>query len=150
MFTTINFINTRSFEDNMNYEELLERAQKNMPNVVHEIERFEIPKVKGHLEGNKTIISNFQQITQILRRPIDHLLKFLLKQLATPGEIKRSGLLILGAKIAAGRINQKIKEYAITYVLCPQCGKPDTEIKKESGFNILRCQACGAKQNIKA
>ncbi|MBI4918362.1 translation initiation factor IF-2 subunit beta [archaeon] len=134
----------------MNYEELLERAQKNMPKVVHEIERFEMPKVKGHLEGNKTVISNFNQIAQTLRRPIDHLLKFLLKQLATPGEIKRSGLLVLGAKISAGRVNQKVKEYAINYVLCPQCGKPDTEIKKESGLNILRCQACGSKQNIKA
>lgn len=134
----------------MDYQELLERAQKNMPKVVQEFERFEIPKVKGHLEGNKTVIVNIQQVAQILRRPIDHLLKFLLKQLATPGEIKRSGLLILGSKISASRINQKVKEYAVTYVLCPQCGKPDTEIKKESGLNMLRCQACGAKQHIKA
>ncbi len=134
----------------MNYEELLKRAQERMPESVHEIERFEIPKIRGHFEGNKTIISNFQQISQILRRPIEHLLKFLLKQLATPGEIQKSGLLILGAKISASRINQKIREYAITFVLCPQCGKPDTEIKKEENINVLKCTACGAKQSIKA
>ncbi|MBI5065120.1 translation initiation factor IF-2 subunit beta [Candidatus Woesearchaeota archaeon] len=134
----------------MDYEALLKRAQERMPESVHEIERFEIPKTRGHFEGNKTIISNFQQISQILRRPIDHILKFLLKQLATPGDIQKSGLLVLGAKISASRINQKIREYAITFVLCPQCGKPDTEIKKEDGINVLKCTACGAKQSIKA
>ncbi|PIN80060.1 translation initiation factor IF-2 subunit beta [Candidatus Woesearchaeota archaeon CG10_big_fil_rev_8_21_14_0_10_30_7] len=134
----------------MNYNNLLKRAQDNMPAIVHEIERFEVPKIRGHLEGNKTVISNFQQVAQILRRPIDHLLKFLLKQLATPGEIKRSGLLILGAKISASRINQKIKEYAIVYVLCAQCGKPDTEIKKENNINMMKCLACGAKNSVKA
>lgn len=134
----------------MDYEELLKRAQERMPESVHEIERFEIPKTRGHFEGNKTIISNFQQISQILRRPIEHILKFLLKQLATPGDVQKSGLLILGAKISASRINQKIREYAITFVLCPQCGKPDTEIKKEENINVLKCTACGAKQSIKA
>lgn len=133
----------------MDYESLLKRAKEKLPKVVYEIERFEIPKVKGHLEGNKTIISNFYQIVQTLRRPADHLLKFLLKQLATPGEIKKSGLLVFGAKISASRINQKIKEYAITYVLCPACGKPDTEIIKESGINTMKCLACGAKNLVK-
>lgn len=133
----------------MEYEFLLERARKNMPSVVYERERFEIPKVKGHLEGNKTIISNFSQIVQILRRPSEHIVKFLLKQLASPGDV-RSGFLVLGTKIAASRINDKIKEYAIEFVLCPDCGKPDTEIKRESDFDYLKCSACGSKHVVKS
>lgn len=134
----------------MGYEDLLKRAREQLPESVFEKERFEIPKVKGHLEGNKTIISNFQQIAQVLRRPEEHLLKYVLKELATPGEIKRSGLLVFGAKIPASRINEKIRQYANEFVLCPDCGKPDTELKKEGAFMFLRCSACGSKNPVKS
>jgi len=132
------------------YATLLKRARTQMPASVLEKERFEIPKVRGHLEGNKTVISNFQQIVSTLRRPSEHLLKYILKELATPGEITRSGLLVLGTKTNASRINDKVKEYAHEFVLCPDCGKPDTEIKKEGEFHFLRCTACGAKHTVKS
>jgi len=70
------------------YESLLKRAKKQMPESVLEIARFEIPKVRGHLEGNKTIISNFLKIAQGLNRDPEHLLKYVLKELATPGTIR--------------------------------------------------------------
>ena len=134
----------------MEYELLLKRAREKLPQSVFEKERFEIPKVRGHLEGNKTIITNFSQIASVLRRPTDHLLKYVLKELATPGEISRSGLLVLGAKIAASKINDKIKQYAHEFVLCTDCGKPDTEIKKEGDFSFLKCSACGSKHPVKS
>ena len=56
--------------EHMEYAELLKRAKENMPEVVYEKERFEIPKVVGHIERNKTIISNFTQIAQYLHRQI--------------------------------------------------------------------------------
>lgn len=134
----------------MEYELLMKRARERMPASVLEKGRFEIPSVKGHIEGNKTIISNFVQIARILRREPDHLLKYIQKELAAPGEINRSGLLVVGSKIAASRINEKIKQYAHEFVLCPNCGKPDTEIKKEGDFAFLKCSACGAKNSVKS
>ncbi len=134
----------------MEYEQLLKRARERLPQSVVERERFEIPKVKGHLEGNKTVISNFSQIANTLRRPVEHLLKFILRELATPGDISRSGLLILGAKVPAARINAKIREYAYEFVLCPQDGKPDTDMVREGDFTYLKCNACGYKQPVKS
>ncbi len=134
----------------MEYEQLLERARQRLPQSVVERERFEIPRVKGHFEGNKTVISNFAQIASTLRRPIEHLLKFILKELATPGEINRAGLLVLGTKVPASRINEKIREYAYEFVLCPNDGKPDTDIVKEGDFAYLKCNACGHKQPVKS
>ncbi len=133
----------------MEYELLLKRARQRMPASVLEKVRFDIPSVKGHIEGNKTIISNFLQIAKVLRREVDHLLKYVQKELAAPGEIKY-GLLVLGSKIAASRINDKIKQYAHEFVLCQNCGKPDTEIKKEGDFAFLKCSACGAKNSVKS
>ena len=133
----------------MEYADLLTRARSKLPESVFEKERFEIPKVLGHVEGNKTVLSNFVSIAETLRRPIDHILKYLLKELATPG-VMRGSLLLLGTKIPSSRINDKIRQYADEFVLCAECGKPDTNIVAEGTFAFLRCQACGAKKQVKA
>ena len=134
----------------MDYSELLTRAKKNMPEIVYEKERFEIPKVRGHVEGVKTLLSNIPQIATALNRPVQHFIKYLLRELATSGELKNSGLLVLKTKIAASRINAKVREYAHDFVLCTTCGKPDTTMKKEGVFMFVRCQACGAKFQAKS
>ena len=134
----------------MKYEDMLADVRKNLPESVFIKERFEIPKVVGHLQGNRTIISNFLQIASTLRREVDHLLKYVLKELAAPGEIKKSGALIIGTKVPASRINEKIRQYANEFVLCFECGKPDTQIIKENELIYMKCTACGAKNIVKA
>ena len=131
------------------YKKILEEVRKNLPEAVFVKERFEIPKVLGHIQGNKTIVSNFLQISSALRRDVEHLLKYVLKELATPGEIKKSGALILGTKVPASRINEKIRQYANEFVLCFECGKPDTQLIREGELTYMKCTACGAKNFVK-
>ncbi len=133
----------------IDYEQLVERAQKNLPKKTSAHERFEIPKVTGHIEGNKTIITNFHQITTTLRRDQKQLLKYLLRELASPGNIDGPRL-ILGRKISSALINEKIQKYANEFVICKECGKPDTQIIKEGPVSMLKCTACGAKHPIKS
>lgn len=128
---------------------MLERAKKQLPEAITSGERFEIPKAEGHIQGNKTIISNFSQIVDTFRREPQHLLKFLQRELATPASIDGPRL-VLGRKIKAELINQKITQYANTFVICPECGKPDTQLKKEDKILTLKCTACGAKHPVKA
>jgi len=130
-----------------NYEQMLEEAYKVIKPVESKSDRFEIPKVEGHIEGNKTIITNFKQICAYLRRDCEHALKFLLKELAAPGSLKGDRL-ILTKKISSSMINEKIRQYAETYVICKECKKPDTEIIKEDRFSFIHCLACGAKKSI--
>ena len=132
------------------YKKILESVRKNLPEAVFLKERFEIPKILGHIQGNRTIVSNFLQIASTLRRDVDHLLKYVLKGLATPGEIKKSGALILGTKVPASRINDKVRQYANEFVLCFECGKPDTQIVREGELTYMKCTACGAKNFVKA
>lgn len=128
---------------------MLKEVRNALPEAVFLKERFEIPKVLGHVQGNRTIVSNFLQIASTLRRDVVHLLKYVLKELATPGEIKKSGALILGTKVSASRINEKIRQYANKFILCFDCGKPDTQIIKEDGLTYMKCTACGAKNIVK-
>lgn len=129
----------------MDYKKLLEKAKKEAPAEVQGKERFEIPLVKGHIQGTKTIITNLQQIASHIHRPVDHLLKFLLKELATPGEIKENGSLIIGRKISSAEVNAKIRKYCDEFVFCKECGKPDTEFKIEADTISIRCMVCGSK-----
>ena len=131
------------------YKDMLKEARETMPTSVFQKERFEIPKVKGHVQGNRTIISNFLEIAKVLQRDSAHLLKFVLKELATPGELKKSGSVIVGTKVPASKINDKIRQYANNFVFCVECGKPDTVIEKDGSIAYLKCQACGAKRPIK-
>ena len=133
----------------MDYLAMLKQARETLPKSAFEKQRFEVPKVVGHIQGNRTVVSNFLQIADALRREPALLLKFILKELATPGELKRSGSVIVGTKVPASRINEKIRQFAVEFVLCPECGKPDTKIEEEGQVTFLKCQACGARHPIK-
>jgi len=134
----------------MNYEEMLDKGRKELPKaVLNEAERFEVPAIKGHIEGNKTIITNFHQITTYLHRKPEHMFKYILKELATPGELEKTRL-VLGRKVSAALIAEKIRNYVNEFVLCPECKKPDTQIEKEDRVTFIRCMACGARRPIKS
>lgn len=131
------------------YEQLLEKAYKEVKVVANGGERFEIPKVKGHVTGNNTFITNFAQIVDYLRRDGEHLAKFLQKELAVSGRIDK-GRLILKTKLNSEKVNEKVEKYAREFVICPVCGKPDTEIISEKGIKSKHCLACGAKSPLKS
>ena len=133
----------------MEYDELLRKAKEQLPQVQVSRERFEIPKVKGHIEGSKTIIINFMVIVKIFRRDQEQLLKYLQRELATPAQIDGQRL-ILGRKLSSELINKKIEDFAKDFVICKECKKPDTQIIREDRILFLKCTACGARHPIKA
>ncbi len=130
------------------YEELLKKAEAELPENVSGTERFTIEKIRGHLEGNKTVVVNLRKIAKDLGREESHLLKYLLRELATPGRIERERV-IFGTKVAASAINRKIKKYVSEFVLCSECHKPDTKLTEEKEIAYLKCLACGAKKPVK-
>lgn len=131
------------------YEEMLDDAISQLPEKKESsTERFEVPKAKGHIQGNKTVITNFNLIVDLFRRDKDHFLKFMLKELATPGYLDGPRF-VLGRKVNVALINQKISQYANTFVICSNCGKPDTQIIEKEGKIQLKCAACGAQNSIK-
>ena len=131
-----------------NYQKLLDKAYKEIKVVGSSRERFEIPKVRGHIEGKNTMITNITQIANYLRRPLEHLTKFLQKELAVYGRLS-SGRLILKTKLNSKKVNEKIEKYAKEFVICPVCEKPDTEIVSGKGVKHKHCLACGAHSPVK-
>jgi translation initiation factor 2 subunit 2 len=130
------------------YEKLLAKARRELPAQTQKDDRFVIEKIRGHIEGSKTVIINLKQIAKTVRRDPEHLLKYLLRELATPGKM-RGERTMFGSKVAASTINKKIAKYASEFVYCSECNKPDTELVEEKGIHYLKCQACGAKKPVK-
>jgi len=134
----------------MEYEKMLENAYKKVKQVSDkESKRFEVPKIRGSFEGKKTILTNFFQIADYIRRNHEHFQKFILKELATSG-YRDGDRLILNMKVPSVKINHKIEEYLKEFVLCKECKKPDTELIKENRLNFVHCLACGAKHSVRS
>lgn len=124
------------------YDRLLERAWKNLPDKLKKHERFEIPKADAFVEGNQTIIKNFNEIASKLDREPKYILMFLSKELAAPG-ITEGSRVVIQRVLKTHMINQQIEAYAKEYVICHECGRPDTKITELEGQKIIKCGACG-------
>ena len=132
----------------MDYENLLNKAYENLPKVEETTERFEVPEFDSMVQGRQTIVKNFSQICEALRRNPKHLLKFLTKELATPAGFDGVRA-TFQSKLPRRMIQTKLGVYVRDYVICKECGKPDTKLVKEGRLTFLRCEACGAKASLK-
>ena len=134
-----------------NYEKLLEEAYSKVSQTSSLGSRFEVPKIEGHFQGKKTLLTNFFQIASHLRRNPEHFQKFLLKELAASGQIEGDRL-VLNIKVPSAKINQKIESYIKEFVICKECKKPDTELVREphSRITFIHCLACGAKHPVRS
>ncbi len=131
------------------YDSLLENAYSKVKVVDSKSNRFDVPKVTGQVSGKNTIITNIGAIASYIRRPIEHLAKFLLRELAAPGMVENDRL-VLKTRLNSQRVNEKVELYIKEFVLCPECKKPDTEIVAEKGIKFKHCLACGAKTPLKS
>lgn len=132
----------------MNYEDLLKKAYTSLPQKTESGERFEIPVGEILVQGNRTIIKNFADIADKLRRDKRHLAKYMSKELAAPGNIDGARL-ILNSKISERSVNEKLKAYVDAFVMCKQCRRPDTKLVEfERGLYVMMCEACGARGSV--
>lgn len=131
------------------YKKLLDRLFENLPNSEESNDRFKIPHITSHIQGSRTVISNFSRVAEVLGRKQEHLFKYIARELATPGDFKRNAL-ILGSKVPSGKIDEKIKQYCSEFVFCRVCNRPDTELVTLNKLTYLKCHACGSQNAVRA
>lgn len=135
--------------DEYDYSSLLERAREAMPDDVKKGEdRWSLPDFDLLYEGKTTVLKNFQEIAQSMGRDPDHIVGYVLKELGTAGS--RDGRrLILKSNVSRTKLEEKFDAYLNTFVICGECGKPDTHLVKEGRTQVVECMACGAKRPVK-
>ena len=133
----------------LDYDKLLERAREGLEDVMQNAERFSPPVPEIMHEGSKkTIIRNFSEIVDSLRRDETHLYKFLLQELGTAGSVNNRRLVLQG-RVPEKKIKARIKSYIETFVVCQECNRPDTSFLRTGRTLNLHCEACGAKRPIR-
>lgn len=131
------------------YSALLKRARAKVPEKVGTGERFVMPTMDILQEGKQTVVRNMDEVLDRLNRKSDHLVPILLRELGTAGSYE-DGRLVLQAKVSEENLNSRLTKYVETYVICGECGRPDTHLVKEERTTIVKCDACGGHRPIKA
>lgn len=132
----------------MDYESYLERALDKLPKVEESDERFSVPKPHVFSEGKTTVLDNFLTIAHTLNRDPEHLIKYLLGELGTAGKIDGSRAVFQGS-FSRDLLESHINAYVEEYVLCSECGKPDTHLVREDRTLMIKCDACGAHRSVR-
>lgn len=125
------------------YDMLLERVWKGLPEKLKKHDRFEMPIADAFVEGSVTIIRNFNEISTNFRRKPEHLMKFLSKEFAAPTTVDGNRV-IIQRKLRKQVLDEKINAYAKEFVICHECNRPDTKLAEMEGQKIIKCEACGA------
>jgi len=132
----------------MDYDDLLNRGKSELPENVESHDRFVVPAAKVTHEGKKSIVTNFGDICSTLNRDPEIVARYLLRELGTAGS-RSEGRITLNGSFTADSVNGVIKKYVESFVMCRECRLPDTRLQKEGRRTFIRCEACGAKYEVK-
>jgi translation initiation factor 2 subunit 2 len=130
------------------YESLLKKAYSSITDAGGSSERFVVPEAKAYVEGKTTVLENFAEISDKVRRDRDHVMKYLLGELGTSGKIDGNRAIFNG-KFETSLLKTIIKNYVDDYVICSECGRPDTRLVKDDRILLLRCDACGGHRPVR-
>lgn len=131
------------------YAALLKRARAKVPQNVGTGERWQMPEMDVLQEGKITVVRNMEEILDKLNRPSEHLVPLLLREIGTAGSYD-GGRLVLQAKVSEDNLQGRLAKYVQTYVICGECGRPDTHLVKEERVTLVKCDACGAHRPVKS
>jgi translation initiation factor 2 subunit 2 len=132
----------------MDYDDQLDRALDESPDIAETGSRFEVPDPTVRTEGSATVYENFEATLDRLNRDRNHLLKFLQTELGTSAQIDARGRARFTGDFKQRRVADALEEYVDSFVLCSECGSPDTRLVTENGAEVLKCDACGALSSL--
>jgi len=131
----------------MDYDDMLEKGRDEAPENLGGGGRFEVPELETRRDGSKTVIENFKEFVDKFGREEKHFSKFVQNELGTAGHIEGDEL-VLNGEFRRGQISKRVEDYTEKYVFCSECSRPDTDLVKEKGVELLKCQACGARNPV--
>ena len=132
----------------MDYNSLLQRGLSKIPEKAFKSSKYETPQTESTVIGSKTVVYNFKDIAAKLNRDPNHLLKFIVRELATSGTLEDMRASLQG-RFSKEVLDDLVVRYLKAYVLCNSCNKPDTKLVREDRLTFIACEVCGAKNPAK-
>jgi translation initiation factor 2 subunit 2 len=127
----------------MDYDVALDRAYEALPERTASQERLQVPDAAVQADGAFTRLTNINAIADALSRDPEHVHRFVQREFGTNGEFDGERSRYNG-EFDERDFEAALDSYADEYVLCSECGLPDTKLVTEDRTQMLRCEACGA------
>jgi translation initiation factor 5 len=114
--------------------------------------RYTMPPLSIHHEGRgngqKTVLLNLKDVSNALDRPIELLVRYFGIELSVQSRQESETRVTINGTFTSSQLLDTLNKFIDTFVMCPNCNLPDTNlgIKKEQVRVI--CKACGAKEVI--
>mmetsp|Transcript_92288 Transcript_92288/g.214432 ORF Transcript_92288/g.214432 Transcript_92288/m.214432 type:complete len:213 (-) Transcript_92288:171-809(-) len=91
---------------------------------------------------------NFTEICEMMNRPPDHVIQFVLAEFGTEGSIAGDGQLILKGRYLPKHAESLLRKYIKDYVTCEMCKSANTTLSKDSHsrLHVVRCHNCNAER----
>jgi len=115
--------------------------------------RYKMPPVVGKIEGKgngiKTVIFNITELALSLHREPTEVNKFFGCELGAQTTYNEADdrAVVNGAHMDQ-ELQGCVHKYVEKFVLCPECGLPETTYSIKQGCIWHRCAACGAKEMV--
>ena len=127
----------------MDYDTSLDRAYDELPERTASQQRLQIPDAAAQADGAFTRLTNLKAIADALSREPEHVHRFIQREFGTNGQFE-DGRSRYNGSFDADDFEAVLDAYAKEYVICSECGLPDTKLTTEDRTQMLRCEACGA------
>lgn len=115
--------------------------------------RYKMPVVYGKVEGRgngiKTVIPNISEVALSLHRSPAEVCKFFGTEIgAQTSYSEKDDRAVVNGQHTDPQLQDMMHKYIEKYVICPNCGLPETEYKIRNGCIYHRCAACGASEML--
>lgn len=115
--------------------------------------RYKMPRIIGKIEGRgngiKTVVVNCVELASALHRTPAEVCKFFGCELGAQSkydaETERA---VVNGAFTTQDMQSHLSKYIEGFVLCPQCGLPETKYKYRNESVFHKCFACGADEPI--
>ncbi|KAJ2061551.1 translation initiation factor eIF-2 beta subunit [Coemansia sp. S146] len=102
-------------------------------------------------DGSKrSVFANVEDISKRMHRPSEHVIKFLLAELGTTGNIDGSKRLVLKGRFQQKQVETVLRRYIVEYVTCKSCKSGETSLTKENSIYFVKCEDCGSTRSVAA
>ncbi|CAI9117903.1 OLC1v1019392C1 [Oldenlandia corymbosa var. corymbosa] len=100
--------------------------------------------------ARKTFFVNFTNICARMRREPQHVMSFLLTELATSGSTDGQFRLVVEGRFGPHNFELLLRKYHNKFVVCDGCKSCDTILSKskENRILFLECQDCGSTRSV--
>mmetsp|Transcript_83192 Transcript_83192/g.248240 ORF Transcript_83192/g.248240 Transcript_83192/m.248240 type:complete len:215 (-) Transcript_83192:117-761(-) len=91
---------------------------------------------------------NFTEICEMMNRPPDHVIQFVLAEFGTEGSIAGDGQLILKGRYLPKHAESLLRKYIKEFVTCEMCKSANTTLSKDAHTRlyVVKCHNCNAER----